>query len=304
MKRLFSVLLIVMITFVCSITAFATVVTTYDVWTLEKYNGDREWKIKSCSSANSNVEILSSYATIKVTYTDAYAFANNDTMQTLVVPEGNVGFGKYCFTNCSALRSVTLPSTVTSISEGTFSGTSLLKTINLENTRISSVYSYTFLSSGIESISFPDSCNTIKDNAFLQCENLAAAYIPPTVTEIGTDAFKGCDNLVIYAAGDSYAIEYAIANGIDYVITDAPVEVTYMVGDADGDGAVSILDATKIQRVLVELDDDPDGLIALRADSDGDGLNILDATRIQRYLADFVVDSPIGEYTTASVPVI
>ena len=56
-------------------------------------------------------------------------------------------------------------------------------------------------------------------------------------------------------------------------------------GDADMDGDVTILDATRIQRYLAGLasQDDIDAEAA-DADSDGD-VTILDATRIQRYLA-------------------
>lgn len=68
----------------------------------------------------------------------------------------------------------------------------------------------------------------------------------------------------------------------------------YLLGDADDDGAVTILDATRIQRLLVGLVDDPDGSCALRGDVSCDGLDILDATCIQRWLADFTTEYPIG----------
>ena len=56
-------------------------------------------------------------------------------------------------------------------------------------------------------------------------------------------------------------------------------------GDADGDGSVSIIDATKIQRIIAGLDSKY-SIAAKSADADGDGdVTVLDATRIQRYLA-------------------
>ena len=69
-------------------------------------------------------------------------------------------------------------------------------------------------------------------------------------------------------------------------------------GDADGDGKVTIIDATKIQRLLAGLITDGDGMMALRGDSDGSGLDIMDATRIQRRLAGFTDESSIGETRT------
>ncbi len=60
----------------------------------------------------------------------------------------------------------------------------------------------------------------------------------------------------------------------------------YLRGDADGNGALDVLDATTIQRVLAGLSaQDEDGHMALRATVTGDELSITDATAIQRYLA-------------------
>ena len=69
---------------------------------------------------------------------------------------------------------------------------------------------------------------------------------------------------------------------------------SYIIGDADGDGEVTILDATKIQRVLADLAKDEDGMIARRGDANHDGLDILDATRIQRYLVGYNDSQQLG----------
>ena len=173
--------------------------------------------------------------------------------------------------------------------------------MNLEDTAIRTVKEYTFMGSGVCEIAFPSTCEVIENHAFAECCRLSKVMIPESVTTIGDLAFRGCDNLVIYCTADSYAHSYAEEKQISYVLTDAPVEVAYMVGDADGDGSITILDATKIQRLLVSLVTDDDGIIALRGDSNGDGLDILDATRIQRYLAGFTVDVPIGEMVTTTL---
>ena len=63
-----------------------------------------------------------------------------------------------------------------------------------------------------------------------------------------------------------------------------------VLGDVNLNGEVDILDATHIQRYLVDLEKFTDRQIAL-ADSDRDGsVSILDATRIQRYLAGYVTE--------------
>ena len=72
-----------------------------------------------------------------------------------------------------------------------------------------------------------------------------------------------------------------------------PLLPQLILGDVDGDGVVSIIDATCIQRYLAEI------LIysynETAADTDGDGkVTILDATSIQRYLAELPCFAGIG----------
>lgn len=70
---------------------------------------------------------------------------------------------------------------------------------------------------------------------------------------------------------------------------------SYLIGDADGDGNVTIFDATKIQRVIADMDPDEDGAIIRRGDVDQDEeLTIFDVTYIQRYLADLSVEYPVN----------
>ena len=67
-----------------------------------------------------------------------------------------------------------------------------------------------------------------------------------------------------------------------------------LLGDVDGDGEVTILDATCLQRVLAELS--VKNYVEAAADADGDGeISILDATSIQRFLAELSTNPAIGE---------
>ena len=67
-----------------------------------------------------------------------------------------------------------------------------------------------------------------------------------------------------------------------------------LLGDTDLDGEISILDATLIQRALVELDA-LSGLQKELADVAGTGYDIISATLIQRHLADIPTGYAIGE---------
>ena len=72
-----------------------------------------------------------------------------------------------------------------------------------------------------------------------------------------------------------------------------------LVGDADEDGQVTIIDATRIQRVLVGLNSEGPNYKKV-ADADGDGqVTIVDATYIQRWLAGIKdAKSHVGETIT------
>ena len=63
----------------------------------------------------------------------------------------------------------------------------------------------------------------------------------------------------------------------------------YMRGDYDGDNDITILDATRVQRFLAELDAMPSASFLTGVDADGDNeLTILDATRIQNVIAELM----------------
>lgn len=70
---------------------------------------------------------------------------------------------------------------------------------------------------------------------------------------------------------------------------------TLLLGDADRDGRVSIIDVTAIQSHLARLKYlSEDGLLTSDVDCDGD-IDIQDATSIQKYLAKYNCKYPVGE---------
>lgn len=74
---------------------------------------------------------------------------------------------------------------------------------------------------------------------------------------------------------------------------------TIVLGDADGDGKVTINDVTAIQRCLAMYT--VKGFNENGADIEGDGLDILDATRIQHYLAAYHNPWSIGDEKRISI---
>ncbi len=75
-------------------------------------------------------------------------------------------------------------------------------------------------------------------------------------------------------------------------------------GDADGDGKVTVKDATFIQRYLVHLDSGIDlAVITRNCDVDGNGkVTIIDATLIQRFLSGIIDSFPSGKELPTQEP--
>lgn len=76
--------------------------------------------------------------------------------------------------------------------------------------------------------------------------------------------------------------------------TEAP-EPLYILGDADGDGDVTALDVTLLQRFLAQIASESDvDVTAADVDLDGE-VGMLDVTLIQRYLSDIATEFNVGE---------
>ena len=86
---------------------------------------------------------------------------------------------------------------------------------------------------------------------------------------------------------------------ISVAVISTAAESRFICGDADGDGTVTVLDATTIQRKLVQLP--TPSFSEKAADVDGNGLDITDATKIQRYLAEFDDLYHIGKFVSDNV---
>ncbi len=90
--------------------------------------------------------------------------------------------------------------------------------------------------------------------------------------------------------------------------TDAPTQAlsqaptnapgTYLLGDVDDDCAITIMDATKLQRILADYTYDDAERMRIRGAVTGEELSIMDATAIQRFCASYENVSGIGERRT------
>ena len=137
------------------------------------------------------------------------------------VPQGIQQIGDSAFWHCASLTSIKLPDSVTSIGDGAFSSCSALTSIELPD-GLTSIGDSTFSRcSTLTSIELPDSVTNIGDRVFWYCSALTSIELPESVTSMGIDVFKRCDNLTMTVQRDSYAVQYAKDNGLNYTYPDA-----------------------------------------------------------------------------------
>ncbi|MBQ6499040.1 MAG: leucine-rich repeat protein, partial [Ruminococcus sp.] len=170
----------------------------------------------------------------------------------------------------------------------------------------------------ITSITIPDSVTSIGNHAIYDCTSLKSVTIPASVTSIGDYAIgyyygiiyqskwvteygeKKISGFTIKGYNDTEAQRYAQSNGITFISlgekpTEAPTEPPVLLGDADGNGEVDLVDATVIQRHTTMIAVPYDEAQLMCADIDDDGsLTIVDATFIQRYATKVQTPYKIG----------
>lgn len=99
------------------------------------------------------------------------AYAQNESITELIVPEGVSDIGEVAFFGCSNLRKVTLPQSLRYIREEAFGETAL------------------------EELTVPESMELIAEKAFYSCDRLRKIEVPGRDTVVETDAFGCCDNI-------------------------------------------------------------------------------------------------------------
>ena len=100
------------------------------------------------------------------------------------------------------ITSVKIPDTVTDMGEHVFDGCQNLKTLTLPS-KLTSLWGYTFVRSGLEEITLPESLAIIPPFAFKDCKNLRKVVCGTGLKRIHAWAFGGCDKLeqVLYGPG-------------------------------------------------------------------------------------------------------
>ena len=205
---------------------------------------------------------------------DSYAFADCAGLQSVGFSEGLVMIGDGAFRGCKSLKKLVTPGTLSYIGQYAFNVTAL------KNARI--LGSHLIISDNafkncydMDFVLLSDGVGELRENAFAGCSGLSGISISSDTAQISASAFSGCDNVTVTCAQGSSA-DKALSSH----------EKNHVLGDADCDGELNILDATAIQCYTAELLK-YNGAQAAASDYDFNGvIDVMDAAEVQLSLAE------------------
>ena len=92
-----------------------------------------------------------------------YSFYGCYNLKTVNIPASVKNIGSYAFEFCSKLENVNIAGNIDIVGSGAFYGCTLLSEFNFD--RVSKLFSYSFLNTGLTSVSLPDNITFIGDHA-------------------------------------------------------------------------------------------------------------------------------------------
>ncbi|MDR0321474.1 MAG: leucine-rich repeat domain-containing protein [Treponema sp.] len=128
--------------------------------------------IKGYTGQAVEVRIPATIQGIPVKIIAELAFARNQRITRVIIPESVTEIGINAFLDCRNLIGVTLSPNLTVISN------------------------FSFANSAIESIEIPEGVTTIGTSAFANCSRLTTVTLPATIALIETNAFNNCSSLI------------------------------------------------------------------------------------------------------------
>ena len=162
-----------------------------------KLNDDGSAIITRYSGSAAALTIPSSLDGHTVKQIDSYAFEKNTTLTSVSIPETVTELKYSAFKDCTSLTAVTIPSGLTkagSLGNGAFSGCSALTTVQF-GSGLTSIPEALFESTGLKTITLPESVTSIGMWAFADCAKLEQVSFPASLTSIDGCAFENCTAL-------------------------------------------------------------------------------------------------------------
>ncbi len=151
-----------------------------------------------------------------VTSIGGWAFAGCNSLISVKIPEGVTNINSNAFRGCSSLKEVTIPKGVTCIEEHTFSGCSSLTEITVPE-GVVSIGDYAFGSSGIATITLPESLEKASEECFSWKATLQLARVKKWNPAISTIFRKYTVEKIITEDFSSLPSKYKPAGAFGFI---------------------------------------------------------------------------------------
>ena len=123
------------------------------------------------------------------------AFASNDYLTSVSLPDSVVSIQENAFAGCDKLSEISLSNGLKTIGDGAFSGCDSLTSIEFPES-LELIDRNAFLECmALESVDFSKAEVVIGEQAFWRCSSLLTLEIPETVISVGDSAFADCESL-------------------------------------------------------------------------------------------------------------
>ena len=140
-------------------------------------------------------------------------YIGDDTITTVIIPEGVETIGEYAFANLTKLTTVVLPSTLVKIDQGAFYGCTNLTTVTgIENVKF--INQGAFANCNLSGTIDLKNCVALANNAFSGNKNLTGVILSESTRSVGAHAFNSCTSLkdVTIKAASVKLGQYVFAN--------------------------------------------------------------------------------------------
>ena len=140
----------------------------------------------------------------------------------ITIPDGIKSIGDLAFYECPNLQNIIIPASVSSIGRFAFgyqhayTSCKPRKISFKPNSQLTKIEEDTFRSANIHSISLPDKLEYIGDYAFLFAGDFTEIELPPTVTEVGKEAFAHCDSITTIKINSNIKFGYGVFSGLNH----------------------------------------------------------------------------------------
>lgn len=170
-----------------------SVATEYD----KEFNAIKSIKITKYNGSDSDVVIPDTIDSLPVTIIESDAFANNESIESVTIPETVVEIGGWAFENCTNLKEIDLPSNLKEIGGYILSQTAY--ELDGKNWDGEFLYVENYLLGCTDEVAgdvkIKDGTKVISGFAFSHNSDITSVEIPASVKSINICAFSDCENL-------------------------------------------------------------------------------------------------------------